>query len=219
MVSSVSGRNARRIATGLYSISILLKGETRVFWNNLAEDLTPGVFTTSENAAEISALENITLTDTAPIEWNGRFYWLQNPPAPQTMSLPPAASAPPTLTSARIDGTDRREHLTLSLPRRLEWLRGHRSRLYCATLEGTNTSGNAARSILRLNRVHPERANPAEILEPLVTLRPGVFYSGMFEGDYYYYVAQELKENWLDWSSNGLYARPVKVLYRCRLPN
>jgi hypothetical protein len=91
---------------------------------------------------------------------------------------------------------------------------GYRGRLYLLAIERP-TSGPAPGPTgpPALCAVDPREGR----VERLCRL-PQQTSAGAFDGPYYYFTAAEERENWLDWSPQGLIPRRVNVLYRYRLP-
>lgn len=139
-----------------------------------------------------------------------RLYWIDHRPAsdPSGLSLPVRRLLCATLES------DRRQEL-LTLTGSSVWedrghlLGVHGGRLYALLYRRRTKSGE------------PEKPRLCEVRESAIRevapLRPEVRFTWLEDGCLYY-TAEEVRENWLDWSPTGLQGQHSQGLYRHRLP-
>jgi hypothetical protein len=129
----------------------------------------------------------------------GRYYWLErdSPPGEVLWSL----------ASSRTDGSDAHRVISLDAhPPLFTWLIAKRQHLYyCAAVPGTSRG--------RLIRLSP----PGFTRTPVTGTYGNPFASVWMDGDYLYFVSREQRENWFDWSPEGLRLRLIPVLHRYRM--
>lgn len=206
MLTPLHGGKHRRVATGLLPWTPLMKGEHRVFWQTRGDgDTPPCLCSVSEDGDELSLIEDADSAGVPPVEHDGRYYWLESG---QQLSRP--------LHSVRTDGTDRRESLRPVPGVDLVWFQAYRGVLYGLTLRRTTGMGRPGRVVVQLNRIH--LGVPA-VLEPVADLPRDVEINGQFDEGYFYFVVREVRDNWLDWSPEGLSPHVYRYLHRVRLRN
>jgi hypothetical protein len=152
-----------------------------------------------------------------PSLFGGRLYWVAYPGV-----LGSASALRWNLVSANPDGSDRRT-ITSGAPerpnpRRLDFLSGDGRSLYAvgstlAPQRGSEAT-HAADWEINIYRIRPERPCPLELI-----LRLPYGSRPFLAGDYVYYLIEENRERWFDWSREGLALQKVSVLYRRRLPD
>jgi hypothetical protein len=148
-------------------------------------------------------------------ELDGRLYWLEQ-------TGPRGISGAHSIVTTSRDGSDRRILFRMRpgarTRRTLFDLSTYRGRVYCILAEPQAAVGAPARVQGRLFfcQVHPDREDP---LVKLCTLAPQSLSRVWFDGRCAYFAASEIRDDWWDWSPEGLRKRPVTAIYRYRLPN
>jgi len=145
----------------------------------------------------------------APELLAGRLYWFD-----QRLGLAAGAPVQPELklVSATLDGEDRRELLDLAgnpkWDERGRLLGVHQEKLYALLYRRPTKAGMPDRPVLCEVR--------GESIREVAALRSAIGFTWL-ESGYLYYTAEELQENWLDWTPKGLATKRTQVLYRTRL--
>jgi hypothetical protein len=207
----IGGGTTRRIAT-LPPSALVQPGVNGVFWG---ETIAPNRQVLHAQPPDFAP----TMLDDAsirliPLEVGERFYWMDTVAAGsdlqstrfRLLSATREGGSPQLLLDTGFEAAE----LQLSL------LGAARDGLL---LRRTRTRGRGADDIASLDyavlRYHPGRKNPLEkVMEGQHARTASVI---AVDQGFLYYTAQETRENWLDWSPDGLAPQVVSRLYRLRL--
>jgi len=207
-VTPLHGGGFRRIAAGIPPFAHLEPLGRGVSWSVLR----PGTLRGDRYLALPPDFQVHVVMDCSgtPEQLGDRVYWFDQ----RSASVPGAPSHPELkLESATVDGEQRRELLDL-VDSPLWEARGrvlgvHQGKLYALLYRRSMKSGSPERPVLCEIR--------DDSVRELAPLRAGAGFTWLERG-YLYYTVLEMRENWLDWSKQGLAAKRAQVLYRTRLP-
>jgi len=154
----------------------------------------------------------------SPVRAGDRLYWLSSLYPRQPGRLPVGVTRMDLMEMAE-DGSHQRAVLNLVSPGHtrplLHGLRAHAGRLYAIEIvPGPSRDAPSIGRSAWLCTLHPERH---DVVERLCRLPAGAEGRGWIDQGCYYFLVAEDRENWLDWSAEGLFPRRVAVLYRHRL--
>ncbi len=187
-------------------LSDIVEYKNRLYWVENRQHLS--------NAARsgIGPITNKTAT--------GPGYWDAN----LGLSGSPGASGPQVfqlrqeIVSVLLDGTGRKVEMTFdqaSSGKSVREINIHRGKMYTVLTEPPK-EGSGYNHRDSLCEIQPGRPDP---IRPVFTIPSDAVGIGVFDGNYYYFTANEEHENWFDWSPNGLRNRVEQVLFRIRLPD
>lgn len=160
-----------------------------------------------------------------PQEIGNYLYWivetrLSRPP------LSPGAAPTPALERRELLGANRsgeNRQVLLKLAEAgkvqigLSRIQAHQGRLYGLMWESgpPKPDGEPEKDRTFLCEIRPD-GEP--VLKKLCELPGESIPKGFFDGGWFYFIQQETRENWQDWTRGKMSPTPIHALYRCRLP-
>jgi hypothetical protein len=139
--------------------------------------------------------------------WEGRRYWTHTTASISDTSYQTSRTE---ILSSALDGSDQRVVHTFSDAESEIALRAHAGKLYVDLRKKSN------RFLMRFEPGSPVRLR--ELFRFPTKKASYLVKDSYFDGDYLYYVQDEEREKWWDWSVRGLQPTEATVLYRYRLP-
>jgi len=220
MATSLQTGETRKLAGNMDASAALMSGTGGVYWEeprpypDLIQDLYYASATTPRRLAipgyQASSYDRPFLGSDTLTEYRGRLYWIQYT-TDMSHPAPSPVTRPARLVSANSDGSDLKTVLDLT-PGKLatfRLLKADQNSLYGAYLPPERYGQVNATLLCRL---HPERANPLEILRPMaggITVDQG----------YLYFDAEEKVGAFWDLVMNDeVNLKRVSHLYRIPLP-
>lgn len=148
---------------------------------------------------------------TPPVELGSRLYWLE-----ATGTGGPGIIQ--CLTGANRSGASREVLLDCAggaTIRTLGRLGAYRGRLYFALTEAASVPGRSQPLRTSFCRIDPRKSHQIERLCEIGSDLEG---PGFFDGDYYYFLTRQAREQWFGWDRRRISLEPVRTLCRIRLP-
>ncbi len=226
MITSLADGATRKLCFGLSASTLLFAGAESVFWTepHPFPDTRVDLCSMQPGDDKPHVLPNFEadLYFVAPVEYQGRLYWFASETVDSLRQRRvPRLDDATQLVSTDRDGSDRRVLFSLpALRKRLTApLSLHRGALYFRLADPypseLPTAAQAAKQPQYLCRLHPERADPVEVVCKL----PGQTNSMWFDGGYFYFLnLEEHRSLWAWLTDDDAHTQIKQTLYRVHLP-